>query len=181
MKKSFFKSLILGICFSILFSVGSFANSQNPNEVPNSIINMEFSLVDYLLDLKTESGDGYYDEFCVIIRLGNNFDENSGYYKLDLIKTFGQTLYGRTIKELTCPSYTFISEEGGAVINFSKTNAGGGTLFLESFELSSMGITPNDVSYNPGIGYLVSVEKVHNQVLYFEKLDECPSGGVKLY
>lgn len=181
MKNKFLKSLLLGMCFSFLVSTGSFAISQNTNDDKNHT-NYEFSIVDALLNQEIESGYDYYDKFCVIIRLGNNFGENAGYYKLDLVKTFGTTIIGHQIKELTCPQYTGISEDGGGCISFSsKTGDGGGCLWLDPEDLLLMGITPDNVHYDPEIGYLTSIDKLHICILYFEKLYECPSGGVELY
>ena len=104
MKNKIFKSLIVGLCCSFLFSTGSFASSQKNNDVSvKENLNLpSISLIDSLLFQKSESNGECCNTASVIIRLGDNFGERAGYYKLDLQLTF-LTLYGREIKETTYP------------------------------------------------------------------------------
>ena len=112
--------------------------------------------------------------------MGNNFGENAGYYKLDLIKTFKTTLCDREIRKSTCKQYTKISEDGGPIICFHKTDNGGGCTFLDPSDLLMMDITSDSIHYNPETGYFSFTDKVYNCPLYFEKLDECPSGDIRI-
>ena len=179
MKNKIFKGLILGVCFSVLFSVGSFASSKEVNDVSireNRIL-PSASLVDSLLFKEPESNDKHCNTVSVIIRLGDNFGENAGYYKLDVKTTFG-LLYDTEIKESTAPEHTVLSPNYGSIsVNLGD---GGCHCFLLPFELFLYGITPENSYYIPEIEYIVFMDRGHNCPLYFQKLEECPEGGVKL-
>ena len=154
------------------------ANCIYLDEEPFSIKNMKISLIDSLLDSKTDSGDKC-NKVSVIIKLGDNFGERAGYYKLNVKGTF-LPLYGCEIEESTCPQYTVLPSEGGGSISTNSSN-GGCHCFLDPFELFLYGITPDNSYYISEEGYLVFMDRVHNWPLVFERLEECPEGGVKLY
>ena len=81
MKNKFFKSLLLGVCCSVLFSVGSFASSLEHDN-------------NYLTNLISERQNDTAFEF--VLNLGSEFEELQGYYRLDLAKTF-EKITGRKV------------------------------------------------------------------------------------
>lgn len=154
MKNKFFKSLLLGVCCSVLFSVGSFASSLEHDN-------------NYLTNLISERQNDTAFEF--VLNLGSEFEELQGYYRLDLAKTFDCAVHSIN------PEAFYICDDGTELyiyIASGKNSCGysfNACFGLDSNELNSIGINPSTLSIDND-GYLVSKE--NDKTLYWHRLDK---------
>ena len=144
MKKNVLKSLVLGVGFSLLFSVGSFACEASTRD---SILEQ---------DIKSLKESGKYR---VVANLGEEFGECSGYYKLNLANSF------EGVNEIEEGEALYKLPDNQIVFSFREGESGGDAFFTTE----DVSLTPDKV-YKNSEGKMISLEK--EKVLYWDKMQE---------